>query len=259
MRLSAGSPEGTLSSNKANEAVQKIIEAHGGVRLWNQLEGIEANLTASGFIFTMKGVPLMNHVRMRASAHEPRFIFFDYPRAGQNSEFLGDEEVRITSSEGKVLERRLQPRAAMHGLRKFFHWDSLDFTYFAGYATWNYLLFPFLFLKEGFEFRLLEPLTAQGSSWQRLHVTFPSGIPTHSREQVYYLDEHWHLRRHDYTAEVVGHWARAAQLCKGYRDFDGIQSPTWRRIRPRLAGRPLPWPDLIALDIHSIRPIRKGE
>jgi len=196
---------------------------------------------------------------VQASAREPRFIFFDYPHAGQNSVFLGDDEVRITSAGGKVLQRRFQPRAAMHGVRRFFRWDSLDFTYFAGYATWNYLLFPFLFLKEGFEFRLLKPLPGQAPSWRRLHVTFPNTIPTHSREQVYFVDEQRHLRRHDYTAEVVGHWARATHLCEGYRDFGGIQSPAWRRVRPRLGDRPLPGPDLVALDVHSIHPIREEE
>ena len=40
----------------------------------------------------------------------------------------------------------MMPRAAFRSLRRQLYWDDLDFIYFGGYATWNCLLTPFLFL-----------------------------------------------------------------------------------------------------------------
>ena len=89
----------------------------------------------------------------------------------------------------------------------------------------------------------------------RLQVTFPSDIPTHCSKQVFYLDETRHLRRLDYTAEVVvGRWAHAAHLCENYRDFAGLKAPTRRRVRPILFGSsPLLGPTLVAIEVHDIR------
>jgi hypothetical protein len=53
-------------------------------------------------------------------------------------------------------------------------------------------------------------------------------------------------------------WAHAAHLCEDYRDFGGIKAPIRRRVYPILVGsRPLPWPTLVSLDIHDIRPVLK--
>ena len=238
--------------------MEQIIEAHGGAVRGNALVAIEAEISIRGFLFTAKRVPVLNHVRVRACTREPRFTFFDFPRPGHNSEFMGEEEVRITNGDGKVVARCLQPRAGFRSLRRQFSWDHLDFTYFAGYATWNYLLFPFLFLHDGFQFKVMESLPGASGCGSRLRVTFPDGIPTHCREQIFYFDEQWCLRRLDYTAEVVGRWARATMLCGDYRDFDGFQAPTRRRVLPRLFGnKPLSGPTLVALDIHHIRPLRE--
>jgi hypothetical protein len=63
------------------------------------------------------------------------------------------------------------------------------------------------------------------------------------------------LRRHDYTAEVVGDWASAIHLCEDYRQFGGLWMPTKRRVYPKgLFNRPLPLPTLVAIDIHDALP-----
>lgn len=72
---------------------------------------------------------------MRANTREPKFTFFDYPKPGQTSELIGNDEVRIVDSAGTVISRREDPRAAFHGMRRLFKWDDLDFIYFTGYAT----------------------------------------------------------------------------------------------------------------------------
>jgi hypothetical protein len=234
--------------------VKDVIEAHGGMALWHGLETLEADISAWGLLFTMKRQPVLDHVRVRASARSPGFTFLDFPRPGQTGQFIGDEEAHVVDSNGKIAAKRLHPRSAFRSLRRQIYWDTLDFIYFAGYATWNYLLTPFLFLRDGFIFEARAALPGMPDSWAGLRVTFPDDIPTHSRKQDFYFDEDYYLRRLDYTAEVIGGWAQAAHLCENYRDFSGLKIAARRRVRPRFFGsNPLPAPTLVALEIHDIK------
>ncbi len=238
------------------EIVKKVVEAHGGETQWRQLEAIEAVISVRGFLFTVKRRPVLDRVRVRASTREPKFIFYDFPRAGRNSEFIGNDEVRIVSSDEQVLVSRRQPRSAFRHIRRQLYWDALDFTYFGGYATWNYLVTPFLFLRDDIRFEELEPLPSDTEYLPRLQVSFPEDIPTHCQRQIFCFDRNYLLRRLDYTAEVIGRWARGAHICDSYRDFEGFKVPTRRRVHPILIGnKPLPGPIIVALDVHDFQPI----
>ena len=235
--------------------LDRILAAHGGIATWNRLEAIDAVISASGFLFTAKRRPVLDHVRVRAWTREPRFAFYDFPRAGRTAELIGTNEVRISDATDKVLSRRENPREAFRSFRHLFSWDDLDFIYFAGYATWNYLVTPFLLAYPGVSVTDIGPAKGALSSFTRLQVTFPDSIPTHCRQQVFYFDDQHLLRRLDYTAEVVGSWAHAAHLCDEYRSFGGIKAPTKRRVRPLFFGKgPLPGPTLVAIDVHELRP-----
>jgi len=236
------------------ELIRSAIEAHGGQARWDRVGAVEATLSARGFLFTAKHRPVLRRVRVRASAHEVRVVFHDFPRAGETSELDGDAEARIVGPDGAVLARREHPRLAFASLRRQLYWDHLDFTYFGAYATWNYLVTPFLFLREGFAFEALPPLQTPAGLWSRVRVTFPADLPTHSPTQDFYFDEHHLLRRLDYTAEVVGSWAHAAHLCEQTREFDGLRLSTRRTVKPLPFGaRPLPLPTLVAIEIHDFR------
>jgi hypothetical protein len=70
-----------------------------------------------------------------------------------------------------------------------------------------------------------------------------------------YFDRTGLLHRHDYTAEVVGSWAGAIHLCDDYRQFGGLRMPTTRRVYPKGPfNRPLPFPTLVAIDVHDAQP-----
>ncbi len=241
----------------SDEFVGRMIDAHGGAALWNSLRAVEAEISVRGLLFTAKQRPVLDRVRVTAAADEPRFTFHDFPYPGLNAELVGADEVRITGPAGEIVSRRSNPRDAFGGLRRIFSWDELDFTYFGGYATWNYLTAPFLFLRKGFRFAIFEDRHRSPGAWTQLRVTFPPDIPTHCREQTFFFDESLLLRRLDYTAEVVGGWAHAAHVCDDYRNFDGLLVPTRRRVRPVLAGRVLPGPTLVAIDVHDVRLVRE--
>ena len=249
-----------MINNDVHNIVERIVEAHGGVDRWKELEAIEATISVRGFLFKAKRRPILNRVRVRASAHEPKFIFYDFPRSGQNSEFIGDEEVRIMAADNRIVTSRRQPRSAIRGLRRQLYWDALDFAYFGGYATWNYLVSPFLFLKEGFHFDKLEPLPQVSELPLRLQVSFPNSLPTHCKKQIFYFDHDYLLRRLDYTAEVVSRWAHTAHICENYQDFDGLKIPTKRRVLPLLFGsKPLSGPIIVAIDIHDLSPLNNDQ
>lgn len=237
--------------------IEKIIDAHGGAEQWNAIEALEAEISVKGFLFSAKRMPVLKHVRVRALMREPQFTFHDIPQIGQTGEFAGDKEVYIADSKGNIMEKRLLPRAAFRKLRRLFYWDSLDFIYFGGYATWNYFVTPIVFLRDNFRFEELAPVSGSFGYWSRLRVTFPDDLPTHSRTQIFYFDEQFLLRRLDYTAEVVGGWAHAAHFCDEYREFDGLKIPTHRRVIPMIFGnKPLPGPTLVEIEVHEMRPIR---
>jgi hypothetical protein len=235
--------------------LEEIIATHGGRGLWERLLSLEAEISARGLLFALKRRPVLDHVRVTATAHEPRFLFHDYPAAGLSGELLGNEEVRIIDAAGRVVEQRSRPRSSMGGFDKFFGWDALDFLYFGGYATWNYLVAPFLFLHEGVRIERREAGPGVPPTWVRLRATFPENIPTHSPTQEFYFDQELRLRRLDYVAEVVGSWAHAAHFCEEYRDFGGFKAPTRRRVHPILPGG-FVWrgPTLVAIDVHGIQP-----
>jgi len=243
-----------MQNTKVHDIVNKVIDAHGGVSRWMRITRLEANISAWGLLFKAKRLPTLNRVWVAAEIDKPNFTFFDFPRTGQMSELIGEKKVRILDSDKKILASRSQPRKAFRGLRRQLYWDVLDFVYFGGYATWNYLVTPFFLLRKDFQIEELAPLTTSHGTYLRLQVHFPAALPTHCKSQVFYFDENYLLRRLDYTAEVVGRWAHAAHTCKKYKTFDGFNIPTVRRVRPLVFRYlPLPGPILVALDIHDVR------
>jgi len=240
-------------SDRAHDFIDNIIAAHGGRDLWNNIAWLEADLSAGGFLFTAKQRPVLSKVRVQASARDPYVQFCDFPDAGKTGELLGEREVRIRGTDGSLLESRSQPRAAFRGIRRKLWWDDLDFMYFGGYATWNYLVTPFIFMRQGFAFEYMGELRLPEGTFSCLRATFPDELPAHCRTQTFYFDDSGLLCRVDYTAEVVGGWARAAHFCDAYRDFSGLMVPTRRRVRPLFFGLVLSWPTLVAIDIHDLK------
>ena len=61
--------------------------------------------------------------------------------------------------------------------------------------------------------REVEPWREGQETWRRSRPSSPPDIDTHCARQTFYYDRELRLRRHDYTAEVVGRWAHAAHMC----------------------------------------------
>ena len=245
-------------ADKAGDLIHEVIEAHGGKTLWDSVGRIDAEISADGFLFRAKHIRPLQRLPMSALTGEPRFLFHDYPEKARTSELIGNGEVRVSSAEGAVVASRSMPRKEFRSLRRTFWWDTLDFIYFAGYATWNYLVTPFLFLNDGFSLEYLGERTTEDGAFFCVRATFPDYLPTHCRTQTFYFDQGRLLRRLDYTAEVVGSWAHAAHFCDDYRDFGGLKFATRRRVRPVFFGKVMRAPVLVAIDVHGVKLVQKG-
>jgi hypothetical protein len=145
--------------------------------------------------------------------------------------------VRIESDCGEIITRRDNPRPQFSHLRHQIHWDALDVLYFAGYAMWTYFATPFVFADDRYQFAAAElppQRDKRGQSLRRLAVTYSSHLHAHSAQQIVYYGEDGLQWRNDYTAEVVGGWAKAVHYCTDHREFGGLVLPTRRRVYPRI-------------------------
>jgi hypothetical protein len=219
----------------------ETIAAHGGLDRWERVSHLRLRIRIGGTILLSRlASPRTRAFDVDIETRRVSATIRPFPRPGLTGVFE-DGSVRIeTDSQAIVAERRIA-RGPTGAPERRLVWDDLDVLYFFGYAIWNYAVTPYLFLSQGFDSRegaiWREP---NGVRWRRLHVTYPTSIPTHSREQTLYVDERGWLQRLDYTAEVFGHFARAAHYCSAHQVFDGLVFPTHRVVwwrRP--CGRPL--------------------
>lgn len=223
--------------------LERAIEAHGGRAAWHEREAFEIALDGGGAAWPMRLRRRPGRVNARIHTAAPRTELVGYPREGSRGVFEPDR-VWIEADGSTVAERR-DPRASFSRARTKVRWDDLDFLYFCGYALWNYLAFPFMLERPGFD------VADTGGA---LAVRFPDEFPTHSPRQLFHLDADARLVRHDYTALPFGRWARAAHLCAEHRELAGLVVPTRRRVRPRLpGGRVAPLPVIVSIDVVSVR------
>lgn len=236
--------------------LEEVLEAHGGAGRWNAARRIHADVRSGGLLLRTRvpGTRLANY-RVTVELAEPYAVMDPFPTPAMRGVF-DRGEARLERGDGEVAASRGQPRTAFFGrsgLRRNLRWDALDATYFAGYAMWNYMSFPLLLTRPGVEAREISPWRSDGEELRRLEVEFPETLDTHSRRQTFYLDADGLVRRHDYVAEVVGGWARAAHLCADHVEAGGLVFPTRRRVRPiGPRNRPLPFPTLVWIQLADL-------
>jgi hypothetical protein len=218
--------------------LDEVLGAHGGLERWRAARTIRAHVRTGGLLIATRAPRgLVDDYLLTVRVHEQWAMLEPTVRAERA--VLDHRRVRHETSEGELIASRDDPRAAFFGasgLRRNLRWDVLDMTYFGGYAMWNYLTTPFLLTRDEVEVSEGDPLERGGERWRRLDARFDPGLETHSARQSLFFDERLVLRRHDYTAEVIGRWARAAHLSEDHREFDGLVFPTRRRVHPLLPG-----------------------
>jgi hypothetical protein len=234
------------------DLLETVIEAHGGLDRWNQLDAISVHGVNGGALWGLKGQPgVIDDVFVRASLHEERESHHPFGTPDRRSAFT-PRRVAIETTAGEVVEALDQPRASFAGHTVETPWSALQLAYFAGTAMWTYLTQPFTFALPGFETTELDPWPEAGEEWRRLHVTWPSYLATHSTEQTLYVGADGLFRRHDYDVEIMGN-SPAAHYISDYTQVAGIMVPAKHRILSRAPdGRSLPELLLVSIDVSDV-------
>jgi hypothetical protein len=232
--------------------LETVIEAHGGLERWNQLDAISVHGVNGGALWALKGQPgVLDDVFVRASLHQERESHHPFGASDRRSAFT-PERVAIETTQGDVVEALEQPRASFADQTLETPWTTLQLAYFVGTAMWTYLTQPFTFALPGFETAELDPWQEAGEKWRRLHVVWPSYLATHSTEQTLYVGEDGLIRRHDYDVEIMG-GSGAAHYLSDYTQRAGLMIPTRHRIFPRQPdGQALREPLLVSIDVSDI-------
>lgn len=235
----------------ASELIDTLIEAHGGRDRWRSVEAIDFSLSSAGLAFVLHmQASALTGLRVRVFPHARRVELRDYPKPGWCGVWT-PSRVSLLDEQGEERRGRDDPRASFTRWSRQVRWDALDMLYFAGYALWNYLSFPFLL--DAPELAALT-VAEERDGMRRLDVSFDAGFPTHSSRQAFHVDASGRLLRHDYTADVIGPWAAAANYCLDSFVVEGLRFYTRRRVYPRLGRKVvLPAPTLVWIEIGGIR------
>lgn len=230
---------------------EDTLEAHGGRSRWQAVECIEASLSSGGFAFASKFQGSALHgLKIEVYPHARRVVLNNFCQPGWRGIWTADL-VQIRDDNDTLFGERRKPRAQFQRMVKQIRWDKLDILYFAGYALWNYLSFPFLLDLPGVT--VTDPQDhAQGL--RRLEARFDPAVPTHSAIQSFHVNASCQLVRHDYIADVIGTWAKAANCCLASEQIAGLRFYTRRKVYP-LMGRHmvLPLPTLVWIELDDLR------
>ncbi len=235
-----------------DKLLDTAIEAHGGWDRWQRATELTAQAKIGGALWPAKGRGgLFDDTRITIDPHRPHSEYSPFRVAGQHTVWE-PERTTIETDDGRVIDSRRDARSSFADHVRETPWDDHHVIYFSGYAIWTYLTTPFLLRMPGFEAEEIDPWHEGDEQWRRLRVTFPTTVPSHSAEQVFYFDATGILRRHDYTADVIGGMP-SANYASEPQTFGGIILPTKRRVYAR---RPDNTPVLdrvaVAIDLHSV-------
>jgi len=220
----------------ARALVVRAVVAHGGHPRWSATDCIRLRFEAArGPLFALKGygqtffAPREFEVR----PHEQVTIFHDYPDAAHRGRFAGGDVRLERVADGAVTRDSPDHRRTFQGLARYRRWDALDALYFFGYALWHYHTVPFALGAARFVRVLYDRGELTG-----VEVEFPAEVPTHCRRQRFFFGgEDGRITRHDYTAEVIGRWARGCHFWKAYVRAGGLLVARQRRVVACVLGR----------------------
>jgi hypothetical protein len=193
------------------------LEAHGGLKAWDKLQRLRANVSVGGALWDQKQLPgLLKNARIELKLSyqdvvthlvdlEERIVFAPH-------------QISLESESGKTLDTCNDPRSRFSSANC--KWDKLHAGYFSSYALWGYLTTPFLYTYPGFDAREIGSWYEDGERWRVLQVTFPDEYAAHTRTQYSYFGEDGLLRRHLYTVDVLG-GAQGANYASEYRAVHG--------------------------------------
>jgi len=236
-----------------NELLVSILDAHGGMDLWNRYKKVNATIVSGGGFFPLKGLLQDSGPRrMTVWLHEERSSVLPYGAPDQRA-MCTPERIAIEKLDGTLVAERRAPKDSFAGHQMNTPWDALHRAYFNGEALWTYLTTPFLLAMDGVQVDETEPWREGSETWRVLRAYFPGSIETHSLMQEFFFSDDLLLRRHDYSVNIAGGFG-ASQLTSEYVVANGIHLPTKRRAYTRGPDRrPILEMLMVSIDISEVR------
>jgi hypothetical protein len=238
-----------------DELLELALYAHGGLDRWRRIRSIDVSLIISGQLLDVKGFPEHQHTKVTIDADQPRTVMEPYSEEGARGIYTPDRVWIESRDDGREIAELKEPRASFAGHVRDTKWDQLQRLYFLGYAMWNYLATPFIFVREGFDIQELAPHDEDGQRWRVLQVRYPKDIPTHCDMQLFYFNSDGILKRIDYTTDVLG--GVASHYLYDPKNFAGLVVPTRRRVvqrtpaGPKITGITAVFLDYLDVTIHD--------
>jgi hypothetical protein len=128
-----------------NDLLALALEAHGGLKRWNEFKTLEAALSIGGAIWQAKQQPgLLADKVFGIDTHTERVTITPFSAPDRRSVFVPGRLV-LETLDGATVESRDDPRAAFAGQTAETPWDKLHVAYFASEALWTYLTSRFLY------------------------------------------------------------------------------------------------------------------
>jgi len=109
-----------------NELLKLAIDAHGGVRRWEEIERFRVAASITGAIWTLKGQPgLLDGVVLAGETRDQRLIISPFPRPGRYTTWEPYRQTIETTGGVLVAERR-DPAATFAGTTRSAPWDEFQ-------------------------------------------------------------------------------------------------------------------------------------
>ena len=158
-----------------NDLLQLAVNAHGGLKRWNEISSVTVPASLTGAIWFVKSQgDYLKDIVMTVDTKKERLIT-EFP--GQDKRFIFEpERIVMERRDGTLIQARDQPEQSFVGQQRETPWDDLHVAYFQGEALWTYLNTPFLYTQPGFSSEEITSIEVEGESWRRLKVTFPDYI-----------------------------------------------------------------------------------
>lgn len=219
--------------------VRRAVDAYGGAERWRVAKTVEATGTLTGVLFRMRTCMPVPDARIQCEVHRPWTRIAPIDRAGHAGVFNG-QDVWLETAGGTPVAIRRGARDYFHrdgnlrrrdAIRRQFHWDALDLTYFLGYAIWSYLALPAILMRDDVvwdevEDGLLEP-------------HYPAHIPVHGpRQRLWFDRQSGLLTRYDYHVVIVHPKApNVANVVAERGAVDGVPYEAHRIVTPAPDGK----------------------
>jgi hypothetical protein len=116
-----------------NKLLKLAVEAHGGLRAWNRLRTLTANVSIGGALWDLKKLPgLFRNTRVGVKLHHQEVVTH-LPDLNEKIMFV-PHQVSLESEAGNTIETPDDPWLAFAGQTLDAAWDKLHAGYFSSYA-----------------------------------------------------------------------------------------------------------------------------